>query len=57
MQLRGMAHKGIFLGSQIVKKRPKPIGNQSWTGALRPGTAGKTSNPVSGNYSFMVVCF
>ncbi len=52
-----MAHKGISLGSRIVENWPKPIGNQSWEVALRPETAGKTSNPVSGKYSFMFVCF
>jgi hypothetical protein len=53
----GMAHKGISLGSRIVEqKRPKPIGNQSWKVALRPVTAGKSSNPASGKYSFMFVC-
>ncbi len=30
--------------------------NQVWEVALRPGTAGKTPNPVSGKYSFMFVC-
>ncbi len=40
-----MAPTGIFLGSRIVDKNlTKPIGNQSWEVALRPGTARKTSN-------------
>ncbi len=39
------------------KNKPKPIGNQSWKVALRPGTAGKTSNPVPRKYSFMFVRF
>ncbi len=38
-------------------KRPEAIGNLSWAVALRPGTAGKTSNPASGKDSFMFVRF
>ncbi len=49
---KGMAGKGIVLGSRIVDKNGhNPIGNQSWKVALRPETAGKTQNPVSGKYS------
>ncbi len=33
--------------------RPKPIGHQSWTAALHPGTAGKGSSPASGTSQFM----
>ncbi len=39
------------------KSWPKPIINQPWKVALRPGTAGKMSNPVPGNYYFLFVCF
>ncbi len=43
-----MAHKGIRLGSRIVKKRrPKSIENQTGETALWPRTAGKPSNPAS----------
>ncbi len=37
------------------QERPELIGNQSWKMTLRPGTAGKRSNPVSGKYSLMLV--
>ncbi len=40
-----------------LTKQPKPIGNQSRTVALRPGAAGKTSKPVSGKSSFMMMFF
>ncbi len=39
------------------KNLPKPIGKQRWEVALGLGTAGKTSNPVSGKYSVMLVFF
>ncbi len=49
--------KGIFLRSRVdEQKRPEPIEIQPWEVALQPGTAGKTSNLVSGKYSFMFVC-
>ncbi len=52
-----MEHKGIFLGSQIVEqKQPNPSGQKLGKVALRPGTAGEKSNPVSGKYDFMFVC-
>jgi hypothetical protein len=38
-------------------KRSKPIGHQSWKTTLRPGTAGKASNPASSKYSLMFVYF
>ncbi len=37
------------------ENRPKPVANQSWEVALRPGAAGKTSKPASGKCSFMFV--
>ncbi len=39
------------------KNRSKPVGNHAWEVALRPGTAGKTSNPIFGKYSFMFAWF
>ena len=53
---KGMAHKRLSPGYQIVdQKRSKPIRNQSWKVAPRPGTAGKTSNPVSEKCVFVFV--